>query len=844
MSKISHRLLATMLLLGMGVASLTTTRATFAADPVLVGAGDIADCTLAEDEATAKLLDAIPGTVFTTGDNAYSSGTAAEFTDCYEPTWGRHKTRTRPVPGNHEYLTSDAAPYYSYFGASAGAAGQGYYSYNLGAWHIIALNSEISAAPGSAQLAWLRQDLAANAAACTLAYWHKPLFSSGEHGNLLAMFEAWKALHEYGADVVLNGHDHNYERFAPQNPYGEADPNGIREFVVGTGGKDLRSFPATAPRPNSEARNSTAHGVLKLTLHATSYDWEFVPIAGQSFTDIGSAACSSGLNPTATASPTPTMLPPSQTQQTFMPVADTYVDQASPSSAFATNSEIKVVGGTSSTRQGYLRFNVSGLPAGAAVLAATLRLFVTNGSTSGGSFNRITNNTWAETITWNTRPPIDGQQIATLGTVAAGVLVDIDVTPVVTGNGAYSFAISLPSSTTNGLGYASRENTSGAAKPALTVLAQIDGSLPTATPSSTPTATPFVAATPTAVPAPNLLQNGGFELDSNADNRPDSWTSSSRLTRSSAVVHAGGFAGKHSPTAEASYTISQQVNGLAPGTYQYAGYVNIPATTDTFTFKLEVRWLNAAGSTLRTDLVKTYSGATAGWDSAGATLSAPANTASAQVRMSASSLFTTVYVDDLNLLPAAGAPPTPTVTVAAFTPTATAGAANTPTATSVPSGATFSLLPVADTYISQASPGSAFGSSTSFSAVGGTSPKYAFLRFTVSGLTAGQPITSARLRLFVTNDSTSGGNVRALTNTTWPETMTWDSQPAIDGPQLAALGAVALNQFVEIDLTSAITGNGDYSFAITLPASNTNTLGYASRENSTAANRPLLIITT
>jgi 3',5'-cyclic AMP phosphodiesterase CpdA len=257
---------------------------------VLVGAGDVAVCGSKGAEATAKLLDVISGTVFVAGDAAYGSGTARQFRDCYGPTWGRHKARTRPSPGNHEYNTKDAVPYFEYFGANAGEVGKGYYSYDLGVWHIIALNSNIPAGRGSEQMKWLRADLAANEASCTLAYWHHPLFSSGEHGNEYVMLEAWRVLYEYKADVVLNGHDHSYERFAPQTPQGKADPGrGIREFVVGTGGAHLRGFERI--RPNSEVRNSDTWGVLKLTLHPAGYDWEFVPVAGKSFRDSGSAAC-------------------------------------------------------------------------------------------------------------------------------------------------------------------------------------------------------------------------------------------------------------------------------------------------------------------------------------------------------------------------------------------------------------------------------------------------------------------------------------------------------------------------------------------------------------------------
>jgi hypothetical protein len=277
-------------------------------DPVLVGAGDISNCSRTQDEATAQLLDNISGTVFTLGDNVYPDGTASQFSDCYGPTWGRHKNRTKPVPGNHDYHVSGASAYYNYFGAAAGDPNKGYYSYNLGAWHIIALNSQVGYSAGSAQEQWLKSDLAANQSVCTLAYWHHPRFSSGQHGNITRSQPFWQALYDAGADVVLSGHDHTYERFAPQNPNGQADSNrGIRQFVVGTGGAGLYAF--SSIQPNSQVRNNTAYGVLKLTLHATSYDWQFVPIAGQNFTDSGTGNCVGASGPVPTVTRTPTAGP-------------------------------------------------------------------------------------------------------------------------------------------------------------------------------------------------------------------------------------------------------------------------------------------------------------------------------------------------------------------------------------------------------------------------------------------------------------------------------------------------------------------------------------------------------
>jgi acid phosphatase type 7 len=262
---------------------------------ILVGAGDIADCKdLSGAEATAKLLDQIPGTVMAVGDLAYPDGSKENFA-CYDKTWGRVKSRTRPAPGNHEFHASGATPYFDYFGPAAGDRKTGYYSYELGTWHIVVLNSECKDAggceAGSPQEKWLRADLAAHPAACTLAYWHKPLFSSGSaHGNDLTVKPLFQALYDANAELVITGHDHDYERFAPQTPDGAADPvRGIREFVVGTGGKNHRPF--VEPKPNSELRDATTFGVLKLTLKPGAYDWQFIPEPGKTFTDSGRGAC-------------------------------------------------------------------------------------------------------------------------------------------------------------------------------------------------------------------------------------------------------------------------------------------------------------------------------------------------------------------------------------------------------------------------------------------------------------------------------------------------------------------------------------------------------------------------
>jgi hypothetical protein len=265
---------------------------------VLVGAGDIASCDSDGDEITASLLDEVvveadEAVVFTAGDNAYEAGSAANFANCYEPSWGRHKAITRPAVGSREYRTSGASAYFEYFGEAAGDPALGYYSYNLGGWHILVVNSNCAeiggCEAGSPQEQWVREDLAAHSTACTLAYWHTPLFSSRSGGTNPEMFPIVSALDEAEAEVILNGNDHFYERFLPQDPEGSEDDDGIVQFTIGTGGRSLDEF--LGPSPNSATRYNESFGVLALNLFAGGYDFEFVAPAGITFTDSGTGAC-------------------------------------------------------------------------------------------------------------------------------------------------------------------------------------------------------------------------------------------------------------------------------------------------------------------------------------------------------------------------------------------------------------------------------------------------------------------------------------------------------------------------------------------------------------------------
>ena len=259
-------------------------------DPVVLIAGDVAQCDSPGTQLTSHLIKALPYPVLAAGDLAYPNGTPEEFSRCYAPTWGIFKDRTFPVPGNHDYRTAGAAGYFGYFGDRAGDPAKGYYSFNLGQWHIVMLNSNRELEPGAHQLKWLAADLHQNTQQCVLAIWHHPRFSSGKHGNDARTQALWETLYQHGVSVHVSAHDHDYERFLPMNAAGERDEaGGIRAFVAGTGGAKL--YTLKERHPLSQVWQGENWGVLKLTLRPQGYDWEFLPVAGGSFQDAGSAQC-------------------------------------------------------------------------------------------------------------------------------------------------------------------------------------------------------------------------------------------------------------------------------------------------------------------------------------------------------------------------------------------------------------------------------------------------------------------------------------------------------------------------------------------------------------------------
>jgi acid phosphatase type 7 len=511
-------------------------------DPVVAAAGDYGCDPLSpsynnldgtasggecQQKATSNLLtNGNFSAVLALGDQHYC-GSLPEYQQAYDPTWGRVKSITHPIPGNHEYLTSGgstptigcdssnagAAGYFNYFGSAAGTPGQGWYSFDMGTWHLIALNSNCSdvggCIPTSPQGVWLAADLAAHANQCILAYWHIPLFSSGgraaQNGYWL-----WKQLYAAHADVVLDGHDHIYERFDPQDASGVADPNGIREFIVGTGGANHTSIATVAA--NSVVRDTTTFGVLALTLHAGSYDWTFEPAVG-TFTDSGSATChnagstpspsssptsSRSIAPTPSASPTatpsasPSSSPSAGNSTTFTPVADSYVDASTPAATHGTLASLRV--DASPAVRSYLRFSVGGIAG--AVTRATLRIWANSAQTTGYDAYSVADNTWGETtIASSNSPPFGATRLGGSGKITAGTWASVDVTSAVAGNGMVSFGLSTANSTA--VSFSSRE---GPQPPQLIVV--WSGSGPTASPTRPPTTAP-PSASPTAVPSPS-----------------------------------------------------------------------------------------------------------------------------------------------------------------------------------------------------------------------------------------------------------------------------------------------------------------------------------------------------
>jgi hypothetical protein len=796
-----------------------------ASDPVIAAAGDIA-CDPADSNfnngdgnssncrqlyTSDLLVNTNLAAVLALGDVQYYCGSYQAFLQSYDLSWGRIKSITHPAVGNHEYLThggssgstdctasnSGAAGYFEYYGSAAGTAGQGYYSFDIGAWHLIALNSNCSDAGGcgtsSAQYKWLQSDLTAHPNQCTLAFWHIPLYSSGGRASSNSQ-PFWNLLYAYHADVVLNGHDHIYERFAQQDPSGLADPNGIREFIVGTGGSDHTTITSIAA--NSELRNTNTYGVLELTLHAASYDWQFVPEAGKTFTDSGSNGCHSSSSaqtatPTFTATntptptpagtlpatdtPTPTPTAPTTGNQsfTFTPVADAYVDSSNPTVNRGTLTTIRIDG--SPIVNSYIRFDVSGLSG--PITQVKLLIHANSSGNQGIRIMSVADNTWGETtINYNNAPPM-GNLLATSTAFSSGTWVTLDVTAYITGNGIFSFGVTDPNATA--ISMAARESGANAEQ---LVVSTSDSTSPTAT--LTPTATQMNTDTPTFTPTPT-----------NALAMTATPTFTATPTETMAVTNTPAF----TPTPTITLVVSAT-----------------PTVTPTMT------------DTLAVTITPTFT-------------STPTNT----LAVSATPTFTPTDTSTVTNTPTFTPTPTniPSITdTPTFTPTQTniSTATNTPTPTPTATssgGQTFTFTPEADAYVDASNPTVNKGTTTTIR-VDGSPIVNTYIRFTVSGVTG--TIVRVRLLIFANSAGNQGIVAHSVADNTWGETtITYNNAPTI-GSVLASSAAFSSGIWVTMDVTPFIAGEGTYSFGITDPSA--TAISLAARESG--VNAAQLIIDT
>jgi acid phosphatase type 7 len=968
-----------------------------AADPVIAAAGDVACSSSSSnfnggngtaDKCRQKhtsdlLVNAGLSAVLVLGDAQYESGTLSGFRNSYDLSWGRVKTITRPAPGNHEYKTTNAAGYFDYFngtGQQTGPAGdrsKGYHSFNVGTWHLIALNSTdhctiIACSVGSAQEQWLKADLAANADKyCTLAYWHDPRFNSGHDGNADEMQPLFQALYNADADVILGGHAHDYERFAPQNPSGQLDnARGIRQFVVGTGGAFFTSV--GTPKPNSLVRQNNTYGVLKLTLHPTSYDWQFVSESNKPFTDSGTGQChgstppppSDTTKPTAPTSltanagsgqvalgwnastdnvgvtgykvyrggteiaslgnvtsytdpsvagsttysytvraldaasnlsdpsNTATVTTPATTTLTIAPEADARVQQANPTTNYAT-SNLRSAGDAGAAVESFLRFTVTGVSGG--VQNAKLRLFNYNGTADGPAVYSASS-PWSEsTVNWNTRPARTSGATDDKGAITVNTWVEYNVTPFVTGNGTYTFNVAGPSA--DGIDFRSREYATN--RPELVVTTgSADTQMPgppgnlQATPSAGQVALSWQAASDNVGVTGYRVFRGTTQiatLGGTARSHTDTGLGAGTYSYTVRAVDAAGNVSD--PSNSATATVPDTMKPSAPGNLQATavGSSRIDLTWEAASDDVAVAGyeIHRDGALLTTigpetsysDGVlapATHTYFVRALDAAG-NVSDPSNSATATVlppdtsdptppyNLTATALSSSridlawqASTDDVGvtgyriyrgggLLASVGAVTSYSDTTVAAGNTYSyevravdgdghlSGPSNTATATT-PAHTVRTIAPDADAQVNAGAPTTNYATAklrTDFD----STPEDSFLRFTVTGVTGS--VQSAKLRLFAYTDTVDGPAVYSTTNS-WTETaLTWNTRPPRTSAARDDKGAIATNSWVEFDVTPFVTGNGTYSFTLAQSASD----GVDIRSREYTSNRPELVVT-
>jgi chitodextrinase len=784
-------LAATALLGLLQVAGSKDTSAAVASDPVLLLAGDISKCSSSNDEATAKILDAYPSAaVQTLGDNVYEDATASDFANCYQPTWGRHKARTRPAAGNHEYQTTNATPYFNYFGAAAGDPKKGYYSYDLGAWHIVVLNSNCSpvggCSSGSPQERWLRADLAAHPAPCTLAVWHHPRYSARLATS--SMQAAWKALSDYGADVVMAGHSHHYERFALLGPSGSLDANGIRSFVVGTGGADLHS--AGSATTGSQVRNNSTWGVMKLTLHGQSYDWAFLPKAGQTFTDSGSEACrGAGLDAT----------PPTQPTNLSATTPLGSVDLA-----WQASTDNVGVAGYDVLRNGTVLATTGSVTSYTDSTAAPLTTYTyeVRARDAAGNLSPLSN---AVTVTTPEAPTLhtyaavadarveEANPSTNYGTSStlrtdAGPAVETYLRFDVTGlSGAVQSArlrLYATNSSADGPSVRTTANTWGE-----TTLSWSNRPAPIGAVTDDRGSVPLNAYTEWDV-TPSVTGDGtvSFVL-------AQPGTDSADFASRDAAANTPELIVAVEPTPPPSDT--------TPPTSP-TGLTAVPSPG-----RVDLEWQPASDNVAVTGYEVFRNGALL--------VELGALTSYADTTVAP----TTQYTYEVRALDAAG-------NRSSFS--------NAASATTPGSQQTLTFAPLADARVEQANATTNYGTSTTLRTVGGTAVE-TNLRFDVGALPAA--VQSAKLRLYVTGGTVDGPAVYGTGEAGWAETsLTWANRPGRTSPALDDHGAVGTG-YAEWDVTSLVPPSGEV--ALVLAQTSTDGTNFNSREATT--DRPQLVVT-
>ena len=794
-----------------------------AGDPVIAAAGDIAcdpattafnnglgtSSSCRQKYTSDLLVNMAPAAVLDLGDNQYYCGGYQAFVQAYDLSWGRVKSITHPSVGNHEYLTSGgtdcttanagAAGYFQYFGAAAGAVGQGYYSYDIGAWHIIALNTNCGNAGGcgttSPQYKWLQADLASHTNLCTLAYWHIPLYSSGGRANQNSQ-KLYNLLYTYNADLILTGHDHIYERFAPMDANGNLDPvRGIPEFIVGTGGADHTSIVSIAP--NSVVRDAKTYGVLKLTLHPTGFDWQFVPEAGKTFTDSGTAACHGSVPNTPT--PTPTATGSQIATSTF---TSTPTDTFTATSTFTPTATGTLLATSTFTPT----FTPSNTPTG--TLLATATPTATSTATQTAVYTTTPTPTATAGVSSLTFNPVADTYVnagSTGSNFGTATTMRLDGSPDLHGYMRFSLSGLAGSSIIQArlLLFANNSDSSG-------------------------------------IRAWAVADNTWGELTTTYTNAPPI---------GSQLASSGSF----STVGWVTLDVTSYITG--DGTYSI-GVTNLSSTAISVNSR-------ESGVTTAPQLVVTYSGAlsptltpTSLASATSTATNTPTPTPSTTPLVTSTSTPTPSATPLVTNTPTSTFTPTPTplnTNTPTFTPsptatptaTPTSGSVNTPTPTftplppptptSTPSVSSITFVPVADTYVDSANPTTTHGTSTTLR-MDGSPDVHAYLRFTVSGFSG--TITQVRLMLLANNSDSSGIRLWAIADNTWDElTTNYSTAPAL-GSQLASLGSFAAG-WVALDVTSYITGNGTYSIAVT----NLSSTAISVDARELGANAPQLVIT-